>query len=132
MECMPEGIKTPTACSVCSAPLEAVRLQCRSCGTALEGHFDISPFARLSPEQHQLLMLFLQSRGNVKDVERAMGLSYPTVRNRLDGLLQALGLAGEAQPPVPRRRVDILKDVEDGTLSVEAAVAELETLGGGG
>ncbi len=126
-----EGIRVPTTCSVCSGPLEAVRLQCRSCGTALEGHFDISPFARLSPEQHQLLMLFLRSRGNVKEVERALGLSYPTVRNRLDALLQTLGLAGEAPTTAaPRRRVDILKDLEDGKIPVEAALAELETLRG--
>ncbi len=126
-----ESLKIPTTCSVCSGQLEAVRLQCRSCGTALEGHFDIPPFARLSPEQHQFLMLFLQSRGNVKEVERALGLSYPTVRNRLDALLHALGLAGEAQTmAAPRRRVDILKDIEDGKISVEAALAELETLGG--
>ena len=127
----PESVKIPTTCSVCSGQLEAVRLQCRSCGTALEGHFDIPPFARLSPEQHQLLMLFLQSRGNVKEVERALGLSYPTVRNRLDALLQTLGLAGEAPTSAaPRRRVDVLKDLEDGKISVEAALAELETLGG--
>lgn len=126
-----ESLKIPTTCSICSGQLEAVRLQCRSCGTALEGHFDIPPFARLSPEQHQFLMLFLQSRGNVKEVERALGLSYPTVRNRLDALLQTLGLTGEAQTTaVPRRRVDILKDIEDGKISVEAALAELETLGG--
>lgn len=126
-----ESLRIPTNCSICSGQLEAVRLQCRSCGTALEGHFDIPPFARLSVEQHQFLMLFLQSRGNVKEVERTLGLSYPTVRNRLDVLLQTLGLAGEAQTmAAPRRRVDILKDIEDGKISVEAALAELETLGG--
>lgn len=128
---MPEGVRIPTTCSICSGPLEAVRLQCKSCGTALEGHFDISPFAHLSPDHHQLLMLFLQSRGNVKDVERALGLSYPTVRNRLDALFHALGLGREPDtPPTPRLRVDILKDLEDGKISVEAALAELETLGG--
>lgn len=124
---MAKTVKAPTTCSVCSGPLEAVRLQCTACGTALEGHFEISPFARLSPEQHQFLMLFLQSRGIIKEVERALGLSYPTVRSRLDSLLQALGLAAGEPSPLPiRRRVDILRDLEHGKISVEAALAELE------
>ncbi len=76
------------------------------------------------------MMLFLQSRGNVKEVERAMGLSYPTVRSRLDTLLQTLGLAGESETTAPRRRVDILKDLEDGKISVGTALAELEAQGG--
>lgn len=122
--------RIPSACSVCNGELEVVRLQCRSCGTALEGHFDISQLARLSPEQHQFLMLFLRSRGIIKEVERAMGLSYPTVRSRLDALLQTLSLAGgteaPADPPAPRRRTDILNDLESGRISVADALTELK------
>ncbi len=121
--------KVPQSCSVCGGELETVRLQCRSCGTALEGHFDVSTFARLTPEQHQFLLLFLQSRGNIKEVERALGLSYPTVRSRLDVVLQALGLAGsgEAQTPV-RRRIDILNDLETGRISVAEALEQLKAI----
>lgn len=119
--------KVPSSCSVCGGELEAVRLQCRSCGTALEGHFDVSPFARLTPEQHQFLVLFLKSRGIVKEVERALGLSYPTVRSRLDALLAALGLGEEPQAPTtPRRRVDVLNDLETGKITVADALTQLK------
>jgi hypothetical protein len=122
--------KVPSSCSVCGGELEAVRLQCRSCGTALEGHFDVSPFARLTPEQHQFLLLFLKSRGIIKEVERAMGLSYPTVRSRLDALLESLGLSGAPAPATPRRRIDVLNDLEAGKITVVDAVAQLKALDG--
>ena len=119
--------RVPSGCSVCGGELEAVRLQCRTCGTALEGHFDVSPFARLTPEQHQFLVLFLKSRGIIKEVERAMGLSYPTVRSRLDALLEALGLVGEPQAPsAPRRKTDVLNDLEAGKITVADALGQLE------
>ncbi len=123
--------RIPPACSVCSGELDAVRLQCRTCGTALEGRFDLTPFNRLSTEQHQFLMLFLQSRGNIKEVERALGLSYPTVRSRLDALLHALGLDGGGTAPSPaalRTRVEVLSDLEAGRISVADALAEMKTL----
>lgn len=124
--------RIPQSCSVCSGELDAVRLQCRMCGTALEGRFDLTPFNRLSPEQHQFLILFLQSRGNIKEVERVLGLSYPTVRSRLDALLQALGLAGGAaasSPAAPRSRVEVLSELEAGRISVADALAEMKALG---
>lgn len=119
----------PPACSVCGGELEAVRLQCRTCETALEGHFEVSPFARLTAEQHQFLVLFLRSRGNIKEVERALGLSYPTVRSRLDAVLQALGLAGEEPAAPARRRADILDELEAGRITVAEALEQLKTTG---
>lgn len=121
--------RVPSSCSICGGEIEAVRLQCRSCGTALEGHFDVSPFARLTPEQHQFLLLFLKSRGIIKEVERAMGLSYPTVRSRLDALLQTLGLTDEPPAsPTPRSRIDVLNDLEAGTITVADALAQLKAI----
>jgi hypothetical protein len=121
--------KAPQACSVCGSGLEAVRLQCQACGTALEGHFEVSVFSKLTPEQHQFLLLFLRSRGNIKEVERALGLSYPTVRSRLDALLQTLGLAGGSEPSVQaRRRIDILDDLEAGRITVAEALEQFKTI----
>jgi hypothetical protein len=121
--------KPPQSCSVCGGELEAVRLRCQACGTALEGHFDVSVFSKLAPEQHQFLLLFLRSRGNIKEVERALGLSYPTVRSRLDALLQALGLTGGEPAPAARRRVDILDDLEAGRITVAEALEQLKSQG---
>jgi hypothetical protein len=84
-------------CPVCAGELAISRLHCRTCGTTLEGEFGVGRFGKLSREQMTLLESFLRSRGNLKEMERALGISYPTVRARVEALVQALGLAdGEA------------------------------------
>jgi hypothetical protein len=85
-------------CPICSGELAVTRLHCRSCGTTLEGDFNVGRFARLSREQFALLESFLRSRGNLKEMERELGISYPTVRARVDALLRALGLGDGEQP----------------------------------
>jgi hypothetical protein len=84
-------------CPVCSGELTIARLHCRSCGTALEGEFGVGRFGRLDPEQLSLLESFLRSRGNLKEMERELGISYPTVRGRVDALIRSLGLADGAE-----------------------------------
>ncbi|MGH2356874.1 MAG: DUF2089 domain-containing protein [Candidatus Limnocylindria bacterium] len=85
-------------CPVCSQELTITRLHCRSCGTALEGEFGVGRFGRLTREQLSLLESFLRSRGNLKEMERELGISYPTVRGRVEALVRALGLAeGEVE-----------------------------------
>jgi hypothetical protein len=89
-----------STCPVCEGELAITRLHCRTCGTALEGEFGVGRFGRLSREQLALLESFLRSRGNLKDLERELGISYPTVRGRVESLLRALGLAdGDAPAP---------------------------------
>jgi hypothetical protein len=86
-------------CPVCAGELAISRLHCRTCGTTLEGEFGVGRFGKLTREQLALLESFLRSRGNLKEMERALGISYPTVRARVESLVQALGLAdGEAAP----------------------------------
>ena len=80
-------------CPVCAGELTITRLHCRACGSALEGEFGVGRFGKLDREQLSLLESFLRSRGNLKEMERALGISYPTVRARVEALVQALGLA---------------------------------------
>lgn len=80
-----------STCPVCSGELAVTRLHCRSCGTTLEGEFSVGRFGRLSREQLALLESFLRSRGNLRDMERELGISYPTVRSRVEALVRALG-----------------------------------------
>jgi hypothetical protein len=107
-------------CPVCSGELEISRLHCASCGTTIEGEFGVGRFGRLSREQMTLLESFLRSRGNLKEMERALGISYPTVRARVEALVQALGLAdGET--------VELVVDDVEG-LSEDLAAARREIL----
>ena len=85
-----------STCPVCSSELAITRLQCRGCGTAIEGEFNVGRFGRLNREQLTLLESFLRSRGNAKELERELKVSYPTVRAKIEALVKALGLADGA------------------------------------
>ena len=85
-----------STCPVCAQQLVVTRLQCAECGTTLEGRFSVGRFGRLDKDQLALLESFLRARGNLRDMERELGISYPTVRNRVEALVRALGLADGA------------------------------------
>ena len=135
-----------STCPVCEGELAITRLHCRTCGTALEGEFGVGRFGRLSREQLTLLESFLRSRGNLKDLERELGISYPTVRGRIEALLRALGLADgdeaapeepvEADAPNPTsddeagERRAILDRLARREISAEDAAEALRALGG--
>ncbi len=120
-------------CPFCGDELQVVRLQCPSCHTAIEGSFTLGRFQRLSPEQISFLEVFIKNRGIIRNVESELGLSYPTVRNRLDDLLRALGFevredveaARETAEDAERRR-DVLERLRRGELSAEQAVKLLK------
>jgi len=90
-----------STCPVCSGELAVTRLHCRSCGTTLEGDFSVGRFGRLSREQLALLESFLRSRGNLRDMERELGLSYPTVRSRVEALVRSLGFGPRSDADEP-------------------------------
>jgi hypothetical protein len=138
-------------CPVCSGELTITRLHCRSCGTALEGEFGVGRFGRLNRDQMSLLESFLRARGNLKEMERELGISYPTVRGRVDALVRALGLGegdadvevepfdenevdhsvlegGEADPGAEERRL-ILERLARREIGAEEAAEALRALG---
>jgi hypothetical protein len=78
-------------CPVCASELSVTRLRCGDCGTTIEGEFAVGRFGRLTREQMQVLESFLRSRGNLRDMERELGISYPTVRARVEALVRSLG-----------------------------------------
>ena len=90
-------------CPVCAGELAVMRLRCGSCGTTIDGEFAVGRFARLTREQAQVLESFLRSRGNLRDMERELGISYPTVRARVEALVRSLGFGprDEAEPVGP-------------------------------
>ena len=88
-----------STCPVCESQLNVTRLHCNTCGTTIEGEFGVGRFARLGRDQMLLLEAFLRSRGNLRELERELGVSYPTVRGRVESLLRALGLGDGAPLP---------------------------------
>ena len=78
-------------CPMCEAELTVTHLRCQRCGTGLEGTFHLNKFDRLSRDQLRFVDVFMKNRGVIRDVERELGISYPTVRSRLDEVIRALG-----------------------------------------
>jgi hypothetical protein len=117
-------------CPVCADELTITRLHCRSCGTALEGEFGVGRFGRLDRDQMRLLESFLRSRGNLKEMERELGISYPTVRGRVDALVRALGLAdgdGEGADAEDEAVDELAEAVHDAT-TVDGAAQRRDIL----
>ncbi len=136
-----------STCPVCEHELAVTRLHCSECGTTLEGTFSVGRFGRLNREQLALLESFLRSRGNLREMERELGLSYPTIRGRVEALVRALGLGGsasdaepadgsdaaaaagtEAATTAPTRR-SVLERLSRHEISAEEAAATLRSLG---
>jgi hypothetical protein len=84
---MPELV---SQCPSCGGVLEAQRLQCPRCLITLEGHFALGPLERLSPAERQFVVEFVTASGSLKEMARRLGVSYPTVRSRLDELIARL------------------------------------------
>jgi hypothetical protein len=130
-----------STCPVCSNELAVTRLHCRSCGTTLEGDFSVGRFGRLSRDQMTLLESFLRSRGNLRDMERELGISYPTVRSRVEALVRALGFGprgddddtdeATATPPASAggSRQEILERLARHDIGAEEAAAAIRALG---
>lgn len=113
----------PRKCPVCASDLALTRLSCDSCHTELSGHFQACEFCALTVEDRDLLRLFLSSRGNMKELERHLGVSYPTARGRFDAVLSRMGI--EAPVPANPARMELMEKVARGELSVDDAIKEL-------
>lgn len=123
-----ERYRLPGACPVCQGPLDVTHLHCPECGTGVEGRFELCKFCRLSREQQEFIEVFIKCRGNIREVERELGISYPTVRGRLDQVIEALGYRVEAVPDEERgaRRKAILDSLSRGEITSEEAVKLLK------
>ena len=119
----PEILKT---CPVCRHDLTAVRLECNHCGTGIDGRFQPSRLQGLSDEQLEFVEVFMRNRGIIRDVEAELGVSYPTVRSMLDGVVEAME-ARAGPPPAPSRtKSEVLRKLGAGEISVEEAFRSLE------
>jgi len=123
---MPTKLPMPTACPVTGEPLLVTRLECEASGIVIEGRFQPNEFALLGEEQLEFLRLFVKARGNLKELERILGLSYPTIRLRFETLLRAIGY--EAGADAGEERTGVLELLERGEISAEEATKRLQTL----
>ncbi len=127
-------LKMPTQCPICGGELTVTALRCRSCGVTLQGDFitprQASAFDRLTPEQLHFLEVFIRNEGKFSRMEKEMGLSYPTLRNRLRAIIRAMGYQpkGEAEATglSAEARQQILDDLEAGKITAAEAARLLK------
>jgi hypothetical protein len=146
-------IQFPERCPFCSAAITTVKqYTCNSCGTTFEGHFALPeanhPLARLSQAQLDFILAFVRCEGKLNRLEAELGLSYPTVRHRLNEVIIVLGgephaeaessappaadpalnLPADEQSSAPHNRKQVLDDLAAGKLSPEEAMRLLRNI----
>ena len=117
-------------CPVCGADMKVTELECSKCRTRISGNFDLGKFSRLSQEQLEFVEVFVKLRGNIKEVEEELGISYPTVRKKLDNVIESMGFSPEESPEDTKaeERSQILEALDSGEINFEEAKMKLKNL----
>jgi hypothetical protein len=119
----------PTKCPLCGGDVTVTRIYCRNCDTTIEGHFQGGPFSQLTPEQLAFIEMFVRNEGRINRMENELGLSYPTIRNRLHEVIRALGYEPGGEEPAgisDELRQRVLEDLDQGRISAEEAMRILQ------
>ena len=114
-----------SCCPICNSSLVPVKLKCVSCNLSVEGEFPKAKLGLLADHQQEFINAFLVARGNIKEVEKEQGISYPTVRKRLEEIVEALGYAPRQ---VRLTQQDILDAVDRGELTPREGIEKLKSL----
>ncbi|MBZ4684008.1 MAG: hypothetical protein PWP46_1654 [Fusobacteriaceae bacterium] len=112
-------------CPVCSNKLKVTKLKCSNCNTEIGGDFHLSRFEYLTKEQLYFIEVFIKNRGNIKEIEKELSISYPTVRKLLDEVIVSLGY----EINEPKNKVDkkeVLEKLNNGEITAEEAVKLLK------
>ncbi|MBC3804290.1 DUF2089 family protein [Acetobacterium fimetarium] len=126
--------KAPGKCPVCGEKLSITKLSCPKCTTTIEGDFQPCEFCRLPDEDLEFIRVFIKCRGNIKDVEKEMGISYPTVRGKLDTVIKGLGYEVPSKELVKEKtakiaaRNEILEQLSKGEISSKEATEQIKNL----
>jgi hypothetical protein len=113
-----------TNCPVCSKTLKITKLHCTDCHTTIENEFEFSKFASLSKEQLHFVEVFLVCRGNIKEVEKELGISYPTVRGKLNEIALSLGYEQKKKNEVDQKKIVMM--LERGEITPDEALKMLK------
>lgn len=120
-------------CPVCAHSLHVKKLACHNCHTVIENSFGLSKFASLSKEQMDFIEVFVVKRGNIKEVEKALGISYPTVRGKLNSIIEQLGhddmeAVKHVEDEKNERKAQIIQSLEAGEIEATEAVEQLKNI----
>ena len=111
--------EVPGSCPICDSEIKVTEIKCKKCEIVIQGEFDLCKFCRLNDQQKYFVEVFIKNRGNIKEIEKDLGISYPTVRNKLDDVISALGHRVE-KPSVNQK--EILEKLSKGEISKDEAL----------
>ncbi|MEM1485059.1 DUF2089 domain-containing protein [Oscillospiraceae bacterium PP1C4] len=114
----------PKKCPACAQDMHVRVLRCSDCQTEVQGDFELDRFSQLTAEHRLFLETFIRFRGNLKDAGTSLGISYPTARNRLDALIEALGFENASSAAV--NRLEVLEQLKNGIITTEQALILLQ------
>jgi hypothetical protein len=121
--------KAPATCPVCGGQYETTRLTCSGCSSELSGVFGGCEFCRLSEEEEFFVLTFLKCRGSIKDVEKSLGISYPTVKNRLEAVIKKLGLqSSPSWDEIKEERKTVFDRLDKGEITADEAAELLKNI----
>ncbi len=122
-------LKAPTICPACLGEYETTRLTCKKCGSELTGKFSGCSFCHLSTEEADFVLAFLKCGGSIKEMERYLSISYPTVKNKLNQITQKLGLSvTNTQEEIKNERLKIIEDLNQGKIDAKKAAQLIKDL----
>jgi hypothetical protein len=110
-----------SVCPDCNKPLKIARMTCPSCSLAVEGEFEVSPLGKLRVDDQAFVIAFVREHGSIKKMESLFGVSYPTIKNRLNAISAALDKNFQAPSP----NLSVLEQLSRGELSVDEALERL-------
>ena len=119
----------PSKCPICGGEVTVTSIHCQECDSTIEGRFIHGAFERLSSEQLSFIETFIRCEGKISRMEAEIGLSYPTIRNRLHEIIRALGYEPGGEEPVrvpDEERRNILDNLEQGRISYQEAMRMLQ------
>ncbi|MEJ2265015.1 MAG: DUF2089 domain-containing protein [Anaerolineales bacterium] len=118
----------PSKCPICGGEMIVTKIYCRECDSTIEGRFNMGSFENLTPEQLSFIETFVRCEGKITRMEDEIGLSYPTIRNRLHEVIRAMGYEPGADEPVVMSDEDrrkILESLEKGDITYQEAMSML-------
>ncbi|MCX7995415.1 MAG: DUF2089 domain-containing protein [candidate division WOR-3 bacterium] len=119
-------IKKIKNCPMCGGEMVISELRCKECNLMIKKDFPMCEFCQLPEEDYEFLKIFLRSEGKITDIEKILGVSYPTIKSKIENLLRKLNLAPYKEP------VDPIDGIAEGKLSVDEAIAILKSRKKGG
>lgn len=120
-------MNTPNKCPSCGGKIVVTELSCSACKTMVKGKFSLNDFSFLEESELEFVKIFLATHGNIKEVEKSLGISYPTVKNRLEAVVEKLGLA-EYDPDFRKKKMEILERLDKGEITPKDAVKLIKGL----